>query len=115
MERAAASLPGGNTRTTSFHPPYPVVVDHGDGPWLWDVDGRRYVDLFCNGLSLIHGNNHAPARAAIEEAMHRGMAWTGASREQIRFAEMLRDRIQAVVLAYETGIVRPGSKQPHLQ
>ncbi len=25
----------------------------------------------------------------------------------------LRDRIQAVVLAYETGIVRPGSKQPH--
>jgi DNA-binding NarL/FixJ family response regulator len=27
----------------------------------------------------------------------------------------LRDRIQAVVLAYETGIVRPGSKQPHLQ
>jgi len=27
----------------------------------------------------------------------------------------LRDRIQAVVLAYETGIVRPGTKQPHLQ
>jgi DNA-binding NarL/FixJ family response regulator len=27
----------------------------------------------------------------------------------------LRDRIQAVVLAYETGIIRPGSKQPHLQ
>jgi len=27
----------------------------------------------------------------------------------------LRDRIQAVVLAYETGIVRPGSKQPHIR
>ena len=27
----------------------------------------------------------------------------------------LRDRIQAVVLAYETGIVRPGSEQPHLE
>ena len=27
----------------------------------------------------------------------------------------LRDRIQAVVLAYETGIVRPGTRQPHLR
>ena len=27
----------------------------------------------------------------------------------------LRDRIQAVVLAYETGIVRPGSEQPHVR
>ena len=27
----------------------------------------------------------------------------------------LRDRVQAVVLAYETGIVRPGSDQPHLR
>ena len=27
----------------------------------------------------------------------------------------LRDRVQAVVVAYETGIVRPGSDQPHLR
>jgi glutamate-1-semialdehyde 2,1-aminomutase len=93
MRQAALSMPGGNTRTTNFHPPYPVVIARGDGPWLWDVDGRRYVDLFCNGLSLIHGNNHAPAREAILSAIERGMAWPGASREQITFATLLRDRI----------------------
>jgi glutamate-1-semialdehyde 2,1-aminomutase len=98
MKEAAAAMPGGNTRTTSFHPPYPVVIEHGDGPWVWDVDQRRYVDLFCNGLSLIHGNNYAPAREAIQSAMQRGMAWTGASREQIAFAELLRDRIAALEL-----------------
>jgi glutamate-1-semialdehyde 2,1-aminomutase len=93
MSKAAAVLPGGNTRTTSFHPPYPVVIDHGDGPWLWDVDKRRYVDLFSNGLSLIHGNNHGPSREAIEAVLGRGTAWSGTSREQIAFAELLCERI----------------------
>ncbi len=96
MTEAATAMPGGNTRTTSFHPPYPVVIERGEGPWLWDVDQRRYVDLFCNGLSLIHGNNYAPVREAMASAMQRGMAWSGASREQIAFAEMLRDRIAAM-------------------
>jgi glutamate-1-semialdehyde 2,1-aminomutase len=96
MARAAASMPGGNTRTTSFHPPYPVVIERGQGPWLWDVDGRRYVDLFCNGLSLIHGNAYAPARQAIEATLPSGAAWSGASREQIAFAEYLCSRIPAI-------------------
>jgi glutamate-1-semialdehyde 2,1-aminomutase len=94
MSKAAAVLPGGNTRTTSFHPPYPVVIDRGDGPWLWDVDKRRYVDLFSNGLSLIHGNNYRPAREAIDAVIGRGTAWSGTSREQIAFAELLCDRIK---------------------
>jgi glutamate-1-semialdehyde 2,1-aminomutase len=98
MARAAACMPGGNTRTTSFHPPYPVVFERGEGAWLWDVDGRRYVDIFCNGLSLIHGNNHAPAREAIETAMRRGNAWSGASRDQVAYAEMLQSRIKTMEL-----------------
>jgi glutamate-1-semialdehyde 2,1-aminomutase len=98
MSKAAAVLPGGNTRTTSFHPPYPVVIDHGDGPWLWDVDARRYVDLFSNGLSLIHGNNYGPVREAFQAEMHRGTAWSGTSREQIAYAEMLRGRVAAMEL-----------------
>jgi glutamate-1-semialdehyde 2,1-aminomutase len=98
MREAAASMPGGNTRTTSFHPPYPVVIERGEGPWLWDVDRRRYVDLFCIGLSLIHGNNYPPARDAIQTTMQRGTAWAGTSREQIAFAELLQYRIKALEL-----------------
>lgn len=98
MSKAAAVMPGGNTRTTSFHPPYPVVLERGDGPWLWDVDGRRYLDLFCNGLSLIHGHTNLKVHEAIQTAMQRGTAWSGASREQIAFAELLRERIPAMEL-----------------
>ena len=98
MNAAGKVLPGGNTRTTSFHPPYPVVFARGDGPWLWDVDNRRYVDLFCNGLSLIHGNNYGPAREAIQTAIQRGTAWSGTSREQIAFAGLLQGRLTAMEL-----------------
>jgi glutamate-1-semialdehyde 2,1-aminomutase len=96
MQRAAAVMPGGNTRTTSFHPPYPLVIERGEGPWVWDVDKRRYLDLFCNGLSLIHGHAYAPVNAAISEALQRGGAWSGASREQIAYAELLTDRIETM-------------------
>jgi glutamate-1-semialdehyde 2,1-aminomutase len=33
MLKAADVMPGGNTRTTSYYPPYPVVIERGDGPW----------------------------------------------------------------------------------
>jgi glutamate-1-semialdehyde 2,1-aminomutase len=98
MAQAAASMPGGNTRTTSYHPPYPVVFERGDGPWLWDIEGTRFLDLFCNGLSLIHGNNYAPAREAVSRALSRGTAWAGASREQIAFAECIQQRLKAAEL-----------------
>jgi glutamate-1-semialdehyde 2,1-aminomutase len=83
LERAARVMPGGNTRTASFYPPYPVVIERGDGPWVWDVDGRRYVDMFCNGLSLIHGHNYPPVRAAIEAALPRGTAWAAIHRSSL--------------------------------
>jgi glutamate-1-semialdehyde 2,1-aminomutase len=93
MSRAAKSMPGGNTRTTSFHPPYPVVFDRGKGPWLWDVDGHRYVDLFYNGLSFIHGHSYPPIRRSMAAVLGRGTGWAGASREQVAFADLLRRRI----------------------
>jgi glutamate-1-semialdehyde 2,1-aminomutase len=96
MEEAAGAMPGGNTRTTNFYPPYPIVIEHAEGAWLRDVDQRRYVDLFCNGLSLIHGNGYAPVREAIQAALVDGSAWAGASRIQIGYAELLRDRIPAL-------------------
>lgn len=92
-ERAARTLPGGNTRTTVFHPPYPLTLARGEGPWIWDLDGNRYCDLFFNGLSIIHGHGYAPIRTAIARGMQDGMALASASPELIEFAELLQARI----------------------
>jgi glutamate-1-semialdehyde 2,1-aminomutase len=93
MERAAKSMPRGLTRTLSWFGPYPVVFDHGRGANLYDVDGNRYVDLFSNGMSLIHGHAYPPIEAALRAALGRGTAWPGASDAQIEFAELLCRRV----------------------
>jgi glutamate-1-semialdehyde 2,1-aminomutase len=93
MERAAASMPRGLTRTLSYFAPYPVVFDHGAGANLYDVDGNRYVDLFNNGLSLMHGHAYRPIEEALRSTLERGTAWPGTSDAQIEYAEMLCARL----------------------
>ncbi len=94
MERAARSMPGGSTRNVSHYPPYPVVLDRGEGPWVWDIDGNRYIDLANNGLSLIHGHAYPPVVEALTKALPQGSAWVGASPQQIEFAELLTGRLR---------------------
>ena len=59
-ERAARVMPGGDTRSVTFHRPYPLAIARGAGPFLWDVDGNRYIDLLGNYTSLVHGDAYPP-------------------------------------------------------
>ncbi|HEY4823588.1 MAG TPA: aminotransferase class III-fold pyridoxal phosphate-dependent enzyme [Solirubrobacteraceae bacterium] len=93
MERAGASMPSGITRTLAWFAPYPVVFERGSGASVFDVDGNRYLDMFSNGLSLMHGHAYGPVEQALREALSRGTAWPGASDAQVDFAELLCTRI----------------------
>lgn len=65
FERAAASLPGGSTRTTIFSAPYPPYMTRGEGIRTWDVDGNEYRDFLGNYTSLILGHAHPDVVAAV--------------------------------------------------
>ncbi|MBS1677007.1 MAG: aminotransferase class III-fold pyridoxal phosphate-dependent enzyme [Actinobacteria bacterium] len=93
FERAKRSLPGGSTRAFGYFRPYPLTFERGAGPYLWDLDGNRYVDFTYNGLSLIHGHAFPPVEEALREALPNATAWPGTSLPQIRFAEALCERI----------------------
>jgi len=95
MERARRYLVRGLTRGWGYHRPYPIVGARGEGPHLIDLDGNRYVDLANNGLSLIHGHAFPPVVAALREAALRGSGWLVPSEEQIAFARLLCERIDA--------------------
>ncbi len=93
MERAGSSMPSGITRTLAWFAPYPIVFERGSGASVFDVDGNRYLDMFSNGLSLMHGHAYGPIEQALREALSRGTAWPGASDAQVEFAELLCARI----------------------
>jgi glutamate-1-semialdehyde 2,1-aminomutase len=93
MQRAARVMPRGLTRTLSWFAPYPVVFARGEGATLYDVDGNSYVDMFSNGMSLMHGHAYQPVEHALRNALARGSAWPGTSDAQIEFAEILCERV----------------------
>jgi len=54
----------------NYHP-LPVVLDRGEGVFLWDVDGKRYYD-FLSGYSAVNqGHCHPKIIAAITEQAHK--------------------------------------------
>ncbi len=49
--------------------PLPVVLTHGDGCWLWDEHGRRYLDMISAYSAVSHGHAHPRiVRALVEQA-----------------------------------------------
>jgi glutamate-1-semialdehyde 2,1-aminomutase len=49
--------------------PGPPVVDHGSGPYLWDVDGNRYTDYLLALGPMIHGHAHPAMNEAVTNAI----------------------------------------------
>ncbi|HPB72493.1 MAG TPA: acetylornithine transaminase [Phycicoccus sp.] len=68
-----------------------LVLDHGEGAWVWDVDGRRYLDLLGGIAVNALGHNHPALVAAVSkqagELVHISNFFT--SRAQIALAERL--------------------------
>ncbi|HJC20645.1 MAG TPA: aminotransferase class III-fold pyridoxal phosphate-dependent enzyme, partial [Candidatus Butyricicoccus avicola] len=52
---------------------FPIALDHGQGAQLWDVEGKRYIDLASGiGVNCL-GYNHPVLTHAIEEQIHKLM------------------------------------------
>ncbi len=95
-KRAERVMPGGDTRTTTYFRPYPLTLERGEGPFVWDVDGNRYIDLLGNYTSLVHGNAYPPIVEAVTKAVQDGSAWPARSEAQIELATILCERVESV-------------------
>ena len=51
--------------------PLPVVLTRGSGAYLWDVEGRRYIDMMSAYSAASHGHGHPRILAALEAQAHR--------------------------------------------
>lgn len=91
-------MPGGDSRSTLFYPPYPAVIDRGQGNVVFDLDGNRLLDFTGNHSSLIHGYGHPQVLAAVEQQLQKGTTFPGSSEPQLDFARLLCRRIPSVEL-----------------
>lgn len=71
---ALQALPGGNTRSVLFFAPFPPAMARGEGCYLWDADGHRYLDALGEFTAGLYGHSEPAIRAAITEALAGGLS-----------------------------------------
>ncbi len=96
QQEAARYLPGGSTRTVHYHDPHPAFAARGEGNYVYDVDGNRYLDFMINATSLILGHAHPDVVRALQEQAALGTAFSGPTMAQARLAQTLCQRVPSV-------------------
>jgi glutamate-1-semialdehyde 2,1-aminomutase len=96
--KARGSMPGGNTRTVLFYPPFPLTVARGEGAHIWDLDGHRYSDFLNEYTAGIYGHSNPLIQEAVREALESGIVLGGPNRYEAQLAEAVCARFPSIDL-----------------
>ncbi len=69
--RSASAIAQVDAHAAHNYHPLPVVLARGEGAWVWDVDGCRYLDLLAGYSALNFGHLHPRLVAAADAQLHR--------------------------------------------
>lgn len=94
--RAAAVMPGGNTRTVLFHEPFPLRISRAFDATIVDADGIDYLDLLGDYTAGLLGHSAAPIQAAIAAAAAGGLSFGAHGSREIELAELVCARFPAI-------------------
>jgi len=92
FQRAQSRIPGGvNSPVRAFAAVDgdPIFIEQGEGPWMVDVDGNRYLDLVGSWGPLILGHAHPAVLAAAIDALTKGSSFGAPTKAEVDFAEAL--------------------------
>ena len=95
---ACDSLPGGNTRTTLFYPPFPLTIARGQGAQLWDVDDHNYIDFLGEYSAGLYGHSHPKITATVQDVLANGFVYGGPSAYEARLAALMSERFPSCQL-----------------
>ncbi len=110
-EQAREHLPGGVPGNAGFRPPYPLYVDRAAGPYLWDVDGNRYIDSLIGGGPHILGHSPPAVMEAVAGQLSRGTSTIAPSPNSLAMAEMIGRHMPHMELIR---FVHTGSEAVHM-
>ncbi|MFI7587979.1 glutamate-1-semialdehyde 2,1-aminomutase [Spongisporangium articulatum] len=98
FERASRVTPGGvNSPVRAFRAVggTPRFMTAGEGPYLTDADGRRYVDLVCSWGPMILGHKHPAVLDAVQQAVARGFSFGTPTEGEVALGEEIVRRMNA--------------------
>ena len=74
----------------------PRFMASGTGPWITDVDGRRYLDLVCSWGPMVLGHAHPEVVEAVRSKASQGFSFGTPGEGEVLLAEEIVSRVDAV-------------------
>jgi glutamate-1-semialdehyde 2,1-aminomutase len=97
-EAACHTMPGGNTRSVLFYPPFPLALAGGEGCRIRDIDGHEYLDFQVEQTAGLYGHSESVILDAVRAAMAEGITLGGPTTREARLADLFAARFPAVEL-----------------
>ena len=89
-DTARQVLAGGVSSNFRYHDlPVPLTFARGQGPWLWDVDGNRYIDFVIGNGAAFLGHSPEAVIAAVAASLERGQTFASLHDEEVALARRL--------------------------
>jgi len=101
FERAKKSIPGGvNSPVRAFKAVggTPRFMARSDGAYIWDADGKRYIDYVLSWGPMIMGHNHPEVREAVIKAAEHGLSFGCPTEIECEVAEVICSYVPSVDL-----------------
>ncbi|MGD8604121.1 MAG: aminotransferase class III-fold pyridoxal phosphate-dependent enzyme [Anaerolineales bacterium] len=96
-DEAKQYIPGGVQHNLAFNYPFPIAIEKANGPYLWDVDGNRYIDFLQAGGPTVLGSNYAPVREKVMEVIRASGPVTGLFHEyELKLAKLIHSYMPSV-------------------
>ncbi len=92
FEAAQTVIPGGvNSPVRAFKavggtPPF---IERSDGPYLYDVDGKQYIDYVLSWGPMVMGHNHPDIKQAVIDAAERGLSFGAPTATEVDMAKLV--------------------------
>ena len=99
FDKAKQLIPGGvNSPVRAFTgvSGTPRFIDRGDGAYIWDVDGNRYLDYVLSWGPLILGHAHPAVVSALDQATKRGTSYGAPTEVELQLADLIIDTIPSI-------------------
>jgi len=74
FERGVHSVPAGVHSNSRIQSPHPLYYQKADGPYIWDLDGNRYLDLIMGNGAIMLGHNHPVVQEAVRAHLETGLS-----------------------------------------
>ncbi|MDA0588148.1 MAG: glutamate-1-semialdehyde 2,1-aminomutase [Planctomycetota bacterium] len=99
FERAQRIIPGGvNSPARAFGAVggSPLIIDRGEGAYLYDIDGNQLIDFVGSWGPHILGHQHPKVVAAIQEALKKGTSFGAPCELETELAQIVVDAVPSI-------------------